>query len=290
MQSINSEMYYQPSGKAPVTGICISIIGGATAAVLLAILYIALQWFIPFIYFNVFISIFFGYGLAITLSFLFKKTKNRNKKTAMLIAIFIALIAFYAQWALFVSLMLNAEGSDSFYVRSSFNLNTFFTTILHPATMLNIILELNNTGTINIKHDVISGVLLWLVWLFEAMIIIVIPLLSAPVCASEPFSEMNNTWMDKLENAKHHLFVEDPAGLKAALESRNYESINLLKADVPAHDKYSFITTFSSAGDNDCYLSIENVTITVNRKNEEKKIKKAVVTYLSVPISFINKL
>ncbi|HAT91901.1 MAG TPA: hypothetical protein DCS36_05800, partial [Sphingobacterium sp.] len=115
-------LYYKPSGKAPALAFIGSLVLGTISAVVMAIVYIALQWFIPIIYFNVFITLGFGAGIFYVLNFCFKKWKLRNNGIALLITLLVALLAFYAQWALFVSLMYNAEGTmgGDTWVKSSF--------------------------------------------------------------------------------------------------------------------------------------------------------------------------
>ena len=64
-------LYYKPSGKAPALAFIGSLVLGTVSAIVLAIVYIALQWFIPIIYFNVFITLGFGAGLFYILNFCF---------------------------------------------------------------------------------------------------------------------------------------------------------------------------------------------------------------------------
>jgi hypothetical protein len=62
-QHTMEHLYYKPSGKIPVKGIFISLITASVITVILSIIYIALQWFIPFIYLNFFIAAGLGFGV-----------------------------------------------------------------------------------------------------------------------------------------------------------------------------------------------------------------------------------
>lgn len=69
------ETYYKSSGKAPIGGVLFAIIAGVCASVILAIVYIALQWFIPIVYFNFLITFGLAYGLFYVLDVLLKSEK-----------------------------------------------------------------------------------------------------------------------------------------------------------------------------------------------------------------------
>ena len=191
-------LYYKPSGKIPVKGIFISLITAFILTVMLSIVYIALQWFIPFIYLNFFIAVGLGLGVGGSVFIAIGLGKIRNTKYDHLLAGISGLLAWYSQWTLFVSLMYEAEGSTGggMWVRSSFNLTGFWRVFTHPDILFQAMLNLNNAGTFTLKHNTVSGTLLWVVWAIEALIIIAVPIVfSISGRATTPFSEQNDQWM-----------------------------------------------------------------------------------------------
>jgi len=283
------QSYYQPSGKAPVSGIIISMLGGAASAIALGIAYIALQWFIPIIYLNILICMGMSFGIALVVNFLIKKTKIRNKGMAMVIALVAALVGLYAQWALFVSLMMNAEGGDLF-VRSSFSLDTFISVALNPKFVFQSMQDLNEVGTFSLKKDIVSGTFLWIIWALEAIIIISLPVLLAPIQAGKPFSETNNDWMEEADGKDRPLqYITDIPTFKSSLEAGNYHILDTLKQGNISPTSYCKATLYSLAGDNDSYITLDNITITTNSKGKQESSAKNVIKYKAIPSSIASK-
>jgi hypothetical protein len=171
--------YYRPSGKIPVKGVFISLITALAITVVLSIIYIALQWFIPFIYLNFFITAGLGFGIGGGVFIAIGAAKIRNTLYERVLAVLCGVLGWYCQWALFVSLLSEAEGSmaGGMWVRSSFNLTGFWAILTHPEILFRAMLSLNEVGTFTLKQSTVSGTLLWVVWAIEALIIIGAPIL-----------------------------------------------------------------------------------------------------------------
>jgi len=280
-----NDLYYKPSGSAPVGGIVAAFIISLAISLGLTIAYIALQWFIPIIYFNVFITIGLGFCVAYAINLGLGLGKVRNTKIASILAIICALFVFYAQWALFVSLMYNAEGSmgGGTWVRSSFNLDGFIYAFLHPNVLFKAIVQLNEVGTFNIKSNVVSGWFLWLIWAIEAALIIFIPILMASSGkASKPFSELNNSWMKKRDLEGKIKFVENKDELLNDLGRGN---LKILKEHLPTEeigDNYATVSVHESQGDPKRYLTVTNISNTTNSKGETKKTDTTVIEYFLI--------
>ncbi|PWS32134.1 hypothetical protein [Pedobacter paludis] len=283
-----NDLYYKPSGTVPIAGIITAVVISLITSIGLTIAYIALQWFIPFIYFNFFITFGLGFCIPLGVNLGLGIGKVRSPKTATILATICALFVFYAQWVLFISLMYNASGSmgGGTWVRSSFNLDGFLYAFSHPEIIFKAILELNEVGTISIKHNIISGGFLWFIWVIEAVLIIFIPMLMASSGkASQPFSEQNNKWMKKRDLDGKIKFVENKGELERELSSGNFKILKEHLTEVG--DAYATVSIHESPGDQKRYLTVTNISHTVNSKGETKKNDKVIIEhFLITDLSF----
>jgi hypothetical protein len=279
------QLYYKPSGKIPVKGIFISLIIAFVITVVLSIIYIALQWFIPFIYLNFFIAAGLGFGVGAGVFIAIGMGKIRNTKYERILAVLFGLLAWYSQWALFVSLMSEADGSmgGGMWVRSSFNLTGFWYVLTHPEMLFQAMLSLNDAGTFTLKHNTVSGTLLWLVWAFEAFIIVGAPVLfSLSGRSTTPFSEQNDQWMEEREVQGKLNTVNDPDQLTEELKSGNLQSLkDFLPADNLSND-YATLRIYESPGDPVSYISVTNISHKAYKKGEIKKETKLVIEYFGI--------
>ncbi|WP_293928491.1 hypothetical protein [Sphingobacterium sp. UBA6320] len=280
------ETYYKSSGKAPIGGVLFAIIAGVCASVILAIVYIALQWFIPIVYFNFLITFGLAYGLFYVLDVLLKIGKVRNRGIALLFTFICTLVAYYAQWCLFVSLMFNAEGTmgGDMWLKSSFNLDGFLYFLFHPMDTFSGIQELNAVGTFSLKKSVVSGWPLWILWGIEAATIIVYPIVLAwSGKTTEPFSERGNEWMQKREIEKQIAYISDKQALEQNLGKKDFTDLQTyLEAD-ELGDEFATVTIYESDADNYQYISVVNHRLETNKKGDIVDKKTDVLRYFKIP-------
>jgi len=281
-QQAMEHLYYKPSGKIPVKGIFISLITALVITVVLSIIYIALQWFIPFIYLNFFIAAGLGCGISGGIFIAIGAGKIRNTKYEFVLAVLCGLLGWYCQWALFVSLLSEAEGSmgGGMWVRSSFNLTGFWYILTHPELLFRAMLSLNDVGTFTLKHSTVSGTLLWVVWAIEALIVIGAPILfSLSGRSTSPFSEQNGEWMEDREVEGKLKTVTDADAMIKELSTGNLKCLNnFLPADDLSTD-YATLRIYESPGDPVSYISVTNNSHQADKKGELKKETKTVIEY-----------
>jgi hypothetical protein len=279
-------LYYTPSGKIPLKGIFISLLTSIVITVIFSIIYIALQWFIPFVYLNFFIAAGLGFGVGGGVFIAIGLGKIRNTKYECMLAVLCGLLAWYCQWALFVSLLSEAEGSmgGGMWVRSSFNLTGFWYILTHPEILVQAMLSLNDAGTFMLKHNTVSGTLLWVVWVFEALIIIGAPILfSLSGRSTSPFSEQNDQWMEERDLEGKLKTVADPSQMIEELNTGNLKSLKeFLPADDLSND-YATLRIYESPGDPVSYISVTNISHKADKKGELKKEAKTVIEYFRIP-------
>lgn len=270
---------YIPSGAISVGGVLKTILFGTLAALILPIVYVVINKLIPNIWFAGITAILLGLTLGYFVDLGIKFGKIRNIKVASAIAIFCALLAFYVQWVFFDEMMYSPKGFtfnlgfDEIKVLADNMLYLF----LHPVYLFNEIVKLNAVGTFRIDNsENISGVLLWIIWLAELLIIVLSVLFTViNGKVSEPYSEVNDQWMDKREPYALIPFVSNKNELLSELERNPLE---LLKNKTDDTDSLTFAQVIISESDGDPlkFFTIVNTTIT-EQKNGKEKVKKEVV-------------
>jgi hypothetical protein len=212
--------------------------------------------------------------------------RSENTIYERALAVLCGILAWYCQWSLFVSLMAAAEGSmgGGMWVRSSFNLTGFWYILTHPEILFRAMLSLNEVGTFTLKRNTVSGTLLWVVWVIEALIIIGAPILvSLSGRATSPFSEQNDEWMEDRDVEGKLKTVTDPDQMIKELSTGN---LNSLKDFLPADDlstDYATLHIYESPGDPVSYISVINNSHKADKKGELKKETKTVIEYFRVP-------
>ncbi|MGI4760000.1 MAG: hypothetical protein ACRYF0_04800 [Janthinobacterium lividum] len=282
--------YYKPSNKMPPAGILGLLVGGVVAALVLALVYVYAVWYIPFVYINFFLCLGFGLGLGAVLAVLVRLGKLRSPGAVGALALLVALVAVYLEWGLFLTLIFNTEvtgtGADA-DSSTSFSLSLFLDIITHPTAMWLAIQKINETGTWSLKGSTPSGVFLGVIWVVEAAIILGGTWLIAKAQATEPFSETSNEWATEETLAHPLTFAQDAATTRTALESGQFHHLTphtSAETDAP----FARLKLHSAPNDHNCrYLTLENVTTTLDKKGKPTQSTATVVQHLAIsPANF----
>ena len=283
--------YYKRTGRVSMLSVVTTLIGGLIGAGILASLYIALQWFIPFVYFNFLITLGLALGIITLVDFLHKNGKIRNAPVAIASMLIISLFTLYFQWALYVSLMMGAEENllDGVWLKPSFSFEYFSIYFFHPSLLWADMLTLSSYGTFSIKGTQVSGELLWAVWAIEALMILGWPLVYMfSGQATKPFSEVQDSWMELRKLSAQFPFVEDKAPLVDQFIQGNFSFIeNPLPADQHA-DRFSKVEVYELSGDPYQYICLENVTIKTNKKGETDTDSKAIIKHFKLAANSVS--
>jgi hypothetical protein len=185
--------YYRESGGVTVAGLAAGIGGGLVAAVVLAFAYSYLISYIPFIFLNILCTVGYAFALGASVAALFRWGKTRNSTVGMFVATVVALASYYLSWAVWLSIVVSGGG----FSISSWALAA------DPLGLWEVLQAVNERGVWTIGHghggsqnkDAVSGVLLWLCWGAEAVVVLAV----APVAAwkgltAHPFCESCRTW------------------------------------------------------------------------------------------------
>jgi hypothetical protein len=277
--------YYQPSNKMPLAGVLGLLAGGVVAALVLALVYIYAVWYIPFVYINFFLCLGFGLGLGAALAALVRLGKLRSPGAVGALALLLGLVAVYMEWGVYLTLIFNTEATGpgpNADTSTSFSLSLFLDIITHPGAMWLAMQKINETGTWSLKGSTPSGVFLGIIWVVEAVIILGGTWLVAKAQATEPFSETSNEWATE-ETLPHPLtFAQDVATTRTALESGQFHHLTphtTAEAEAP----FARLKLHSAPNDPNCrYLTLENVTTTIDKKGKASQSTATVVQHLAV--------
>ena len=282
--------YYKPSNKMPVPGILALLAGGIIAALVLALVYIYAVWYIPFVYINFFICLGFGLVLGAVLALLVRLGKLRSPGAVGALALLVGLVAVYLEWGVYLTLLFNSEttgvGKEA-DTTTTFSLPLFADIIAHPGAMWLAMQKINETGTWTLKGSTPSGVFLAVIWVIEAVIILGGTYLMAKAQATEPFSETSNEWATEETLAHPLTFAQDAAATRTALETGQFHHLTP-HTGAGAEDPFARLKLHSAPNDHNCrYLTLENVTTTIDKKGKASQSTTTVVQHLAIsPAAF----
>jgi hypothetical protein len=282
--------YYTPSNKMPLPGSLALLAGGIVAALVLALVYIYAVWYIPFVYINFFLCLGFGLVLGAVLAVLARVGKLRNPGAVGALALLVGLVAVYLEWGVYLTLLFNSETTGTGAAAdtsTSFNLSLFTDILTHPGAMWLAMQKVNETGTWSLKGSTPSGMFLGVIWVIEALIILGGAYLMAKAQATEPFSETSNEWATEETLAHPIAFAQDAATTRTALETGQFHHLTPHTSAV-AEDPFARLKLHSAPNDHTCrYLTLENVTTTLDKKGKPTQSTTTVVQHLAIsPATF----
>ncbi|RSK46147.1 hypothetical protein [Hymenobacter perfusus] len=285
-----TNLYYQPSGRFTVSGILGLLGAGAVVAVPLALLYVYAVWYIPFIYINFAVTLGFGFGLGWALKKMVRVGKLRNPKLVGWLSVAIGVWAWYVQWCVYIALLAGAGETESMGSRASFTHTTFqedvfLGSLLNPAAVFSVLPNLAEDGTWSIFSVTVSGVFLYLIWLAEFLVIVGLAWMLPHTEAGVPFSELADEWAEKTTLPQRSIHFLDTAATKAALEAADWNHLQPYQSEeATTLAPFGRLHFYRAPSDPECcYLSLENVTIELDKNGKSSEKTADVVEYLRVP-------
>lgn len=269
--------YYQPSGQVPPTALPIAL-AFATAALPAGWLYAWLIMHLPLV-----VNFFVASGLVLCLSYIVhaatSRAKVRNARWAGRMALGIAGLAWYFQWAAWCALTVHDRAAPV----GEHVLQTFAGFAMQPWTMVPFAGALAESGTLRFDGWALSGGWLYAIWLFELWMLVYIPPVWARIRADEPFCEVSGTWAEKIEVPHKFALIDDPDKARELLECDPGQVRALLwnaaGEESPAHAK----ATLYRCRNADSYISVANVARKSPGSGKGGTVTKPVVEYLRLP-------
>lgn len=219
------DLYYKPSGKFNLSGVALGLVGGFIVGLLLAYVYSYIISYIPFIYLNFLVTIGYGMALGAVIGLFMLWGNVRNRWVAASVALFVAFTSLYFSWAVWLSVLF-AKADIKFGALEIAQ---------QPGFLWETIKKLNETGVWSIgslraRQSVpISGVILWLVWAAEALIVLGVPVIAAVgAMSTEPFCEACQSWC---RQTKELMLVKDldSGELKRRIAAQDFDYFKSLE-------------------------------------------------------------
>jgi tetratricopeptide (TPR) repeat protein len=269
--------YYQPSGQVPPTALPIGL-AFAMLALPTAWLYAWLT-----IHLHVVVNFFVAAGFMLWLLYIVhaatSRAKVRNARWAGRMALAIAVLAWFFQWAAWCALIIHERAAPV----GEHVLQTFAGFALQPWTMVPFAGALAETGTLRIDGWALSGGWLYAVWLLELWMFVYIPPVWARIRADEPFCEASGTWAEKIEVPHKFAVIDNPDKAREVLECDPAQVRALLwnaaGEDSPAYAK----ATIYRCRNSDSYISVQNIIQKSRGSGKGETVTKPVVEFLRLP-------
>ncbi|MCU0435528.1 MAG: hypothetical protein MUC87_18865 [Bacteroidia bacterium] len=283
-------IYYKSSGKAPVTGTLLALAAALVLGILCAFIYCYAIWYIPIIYLNIVIII----GVPFALSWLMarlaiKPGKIRNKMMAGLMGLAAGVVFFVMQWALHCVMVTNSGevhsiGSGSHelgFAETGFSLNALLFYLFNPSETFTLIGIINEVGTWGIKSSTVSGVMLTICWVVEALIILLLPMYLPYKQAANPFSEKLNQWLNTRKLSRHIEITNSADELRNEIDQGNFATLS--QAGTTLANPFRRLVIHSDDQLQEIYLTVQQVTLSHDNKGNEKEDEKVEVKEVLIP-------
>jgi len=256
--------FYKASENTNPSNLIIAIISGLAISIGLGYLYNLFSTFIPFIYFNVLMTIGLGMAIGLAARFISRVCKLNHKKSRLILVVVMALSTFLFQWIAYLSCHVN--GSMIGFGKYLAHLPQFFVS----GEYLNVLSELYNYGSWSIGSFVFNKFLLIAVWLVELCIITVLPIMSVLKMTEFPFSESKNQWYPKFTLTDQ---FESMSSKRYFLEEHHKDILRgIHNLKMGAGWRHGIVHIFYQEGENKQYLSFEKVFVEGQGKGREHQL------------------
>jgi hypothetical protein len=263
----NPDMYYQESGNVDLKGILIVAVVGAVTAALLGAIYGYVSYYIPLIYFNFFITLFFGIGVGFALGKASLWGSIRNTKFMLAAGLFFGVLAIYFGWV------------SWFHAVSEQSLLMF-----GPGEILQSMEGIASFGAWSIFGWTPTGTALYIIWAIEAIMVIGgTTLLAMGGGGREPYCEDCDAWTASEVLPGHFSAIEDPIALISGLESRDMSLLTKLEKVEPTElhrTKVELVKCGTCR--NSHYLTVEHVEASFDDDGKMKEDETPIVENLKL--------
>lgn len=276
---------YRPSGAFSPLFILYLVLAIVLSAAI-AFLYELLLYWIPLIYITFLITIGFGFAVGVLGVLAINLGHVRNMAVGLMIGLLIGCggiaAKYWFQYERFISIVAdnliaeeNVDTEKRSALRKALKEEISFKDQIDDRVQRGWNLGKRGAGL------PLSGVFVYLIWLIEFGIVVVIALALARHAVRQPYSEALQKWANE-EQVVMTLPIDS---MEMVDQIKNAGSIDdLLKIPVPKSDEsnqFAVYTVNSVAGAEmeDAYLSVKLTTITFNDKGEEQRSDESLVDF-----------
>ncbi len=244
--------HYQHSGKAPIGGLLMTLVGGSVAGAILGAIYGFLIYWSPFVYINAFITIGFGVGLGAAVGGLAKAGKIRNVGVVAIVGLIVALAAYYIHWSVWVGRMTDAQ-------------------VLAPGQLWAFVSTVNALGPWSIFGWTPSGFSLWAIWGIEAVVIVGLGSISAGGVVDVPFCEDTGQWATETALPGQFAVIDSPSvGSPDSL-------LRALQPNSDASSEYTEVSVATAEGSELRCVSLNSVVVQTDKDGKDDSKKQTIV-------------
>jgi hypothetical protein len=211
--------YYRESGGVTVAGLAAGAGGGLAAGVVLAFLYSCINFYSPLLVVTIICAVGYALVLGASVAALFKWGKTRNSTVGMFVVTLVTFASYYLSWAVWLSVVVLPGGLDV----------SPWTLAADPLGLWELLQAVNARGVWSIgshggsgNGDAVSGLMLWLCWGGEALIVLAgAPWAAWRMLTANPFCESCRTWCAE-EPGLALIRAAEPDELRRRFEAKDF--------------------------------------------------------------------
>ncbi|GMU63247.1 MAG: hypothetical protein AMXMBFR34_50100 [Myxococcaceae bacterium] len=221
---------YVPSGRFSSHALVTVPLLGILLGALLATAYAYLTLYLPIVGVVTFlltggVGLLLGMGL----SALLHRGKVRNRMLGLALGLFVALVTFYVQWAVWSYALLRRDDVDV----------SFLALLLQPWALWDVITVVNQHGAWSLKGATPTGGVLWALWAVEGLILVGLPTFLALASVDTPYCEACESWCGETKGVRVTDVPADGEATVLALAER--DDVAALSALGVSHEGTPFL-------------------------------------------------
>lgn len=267
---------YKESGTANPINIFLSITSSLIVLLFVSFFYSFIITYLPLIYFNFIVVAAYGFIIAYISRGFNTLYKIRNKKTSIYITIVVTLFAIYFQWVNYLFIISYEDIEPLLFFKE---IKVFSEFLFRPDLVVIDIINISKIGfwSLGFMSDVpVKGIFLWLIWLAEIAIISFFAISVFINFKTIPFSERDNKWYKKeIIDFDFEYVAFKKQFIESFLNNASESILSLKRGDGIRHSK---ISIFSSKGEPNSLISLDNIIVTQRGKGK-KDITKVIEHY-----------
>jgi len=268
-----------------------TLIAGIAAGVVMGAVYAFINHHNPIIYLNILLVFGFGWALGLVVAKGVSVFHIRNRVVAAVAGVIIFGVAYAAHWCVYIPTVLIDfdRNTSSFDVRLILETAVMFAR--YPMYILEWILRINESGVWSVTMPgsrtggiEISGLVLALVWLAEAVIIGYFAVKMPWEQAGEPYSERRQKWLTAKVLAAPIAFIENVEEFLNKLARGDYSALTTPLASLPEEEEeeeendetaekksaqYAAVTLYADSFEP--YISVQNFSTSAQQVKQTKK-------------------
>lgn len=256
-------------------------------------IYSYLMWFNPFPYINVIATAVLG--ILIGFVFPIKLSKCTNSKVAIFSILIFTLVCHYFGWITWMDLYINQSdvieinhprSPISSIVPSSSNLDQILYLFTNPSVFLSNISIIAQTGYFSIFSYTPQGFMLYVIWIFELLIILYFSTFTSYERSNEPFNIAQNKWLESFKIQLSYISI---------LESFKNAIINVDEKffeNMTQAEKEESFTEFEvwHFGEEQAYLTVKNHKKRIDEKGKIKYDEQELIKYAKIDSKILSVL